>query len=453
MPGPDCAIALAVFYRFVRAIVSAALRLFYRLEVVRLVDDLSGPVMFVGNHPNSLIDPALVFVITDRQVTFLAREPLFRVPVMGWLLRGVGALPVFRKQDNPGLMAKNDGTLEAAAKALIEQKAITIFPEGKSHSAPQLSDIKTGCARIALRVAKAGSALRIIPIGLTYEQKHRFKSKVHIEVGQPLLVEAVPAGLEGDAEVEWVRKLTTRIGDAMRGVTLNLEDWEDLSLVQTADQLFALRNGFREQDPERLRLLAKGASLFRRDDPERFDDIKEDLMSFRARLEMVNATAGDLSLRYRTRQVWYFVFRNLASITLGFPLFALGLVLFAGPFLVLRIVSQLAPVSRDRIGTLKFVSALVMVPVWWALLCVVGWYFWSTTGFVVALLGSLPLALFTRYFLERRKAMVNDITAFFKLGNRSRLRQHLLFEGERLQEDIQRLVAEFKPRVDAEAER
>jgi len=441
-----------VFYRLVRAIVSAALRLFYRLEVVRLVDDLSGPVMFVGNHPNSLIDPALVFVITDRQVTFLAREPLFHAPVLGWVLRGVGALPVFRKQDNPGLMAKNDGTLEAAAKALVEQKAITIFPEGKSHSAPQLSDIKTGCARIALRVARAGSALRIIPIGLTYEQKHRFKSKVHIEVGQPLLVEAVAQGaLEGEAEVEWVKRLTTRIGEALRGVTLNLEDWEDLSLVQTADQLFALRNGFREKDPERLRLLAKGASLFRHDQPERFDEIKEDLMSFRTRLEMVNATASDLSFQYRTRQVWYFVFRNLAAIILGFPLFALGLVLFAGPFLLLRILSQLAPVSRDRIGTLKFVSALVMVPLWWAVLCGLGWYFASTAGLLVAWLGALPLALFTRYFLERRKAMVKDIAAFFKLGNRSRLRQHLLFEGERLQEDIQRLVAEFKPRVDAES--
>ncbi len=441
-----------MFYRFVRAIVSAALRLFYRLEVVKHVDDLSGPVMFVGNHPNSLIDPALVFVITDREVTFLAREPLFRVPVMGLILRGVGALPVFRKQDNPGLMAKNDGTLEAAAKALIEQKAITIFPEGKSHSAPQLSDIKTGCARIALRVARAGSALRIIPVGLTYEQKHRFKSTVKIEVGQPLLVEAVPAGaLEGEAEVEWVKKLTARVGEAMRGVTLNLEDWEDLSLVKTADELFALRNGFREKDPERLRLLAKGASLLRREQPERFDEIKEDLMSFRTRLEMVNAHAGDLTLEYRGRQVGFFVIRNLAAMTLGFPLFALGLILFAPPFLLLRMISRLLPLSKDRVATLKFVSALIMVPVMWVSLTVAGWYFWSKPGLIIALLGSLPLAVFTRYFLERRKAAFNDIAAFFKLGNRSRMRQHLLFEGERLQEDIQNLVAEFKPRVDAES--
>ncbi len=438
-----------MFYRLVRGIVAFALRLFYRVEVVQHTGDLSGPVMFVGNHPNSLIDPALVFVITNRQVTFLAREPLFRVPVMGWLLRGLKALPVYRKQDHPGLMEKNEGTLDTAASALSSGLAITIFPEGKSHSAPQLSEIKTGCARIALKVAKSGKAMRIIPIGLTYEQKHRFKSRVHIEVGQGLLVEAVGT-LTPEAEQEWVRSLTDRVGDAMRSVTLNLEDWEDLGLIETADQLFALKNGFREKDNDRLRLFSKGASLLRNEQPDRFDDIKEDILSFRARLEMINAQPGDLQVHYRGQNVALFVLRNLGAILLGFPLFALGVVLFFAPFMFLRMLAMLAPVSKDRIATLKFVSALLMVPAWWTLLTVAGWFLAGTVGLVVALAGALPLALFTRYFLERRRAAINDAMAFFRMGNRSRLRQHLLFHGERLQEEIQALVQEIKPRLDAE---
>lgn len=436
-----------MFYRLVRGIVAFALRLFYRVEVVQHTADLSGPVMFVGNHPNSLIDPALVFVITNRQVTFLAREPLFRVPVMGWLLRGLKALPVYRKQDHPGLMEKNEGTLDTAASALSSGLAITIFPEGKSHSAPQLSEIKTGCARIALKVAKAGKAMRIIPIGLTYEQKHRFKSRVRIEVGQGLLVEAVGT-LTPEAEQEWVRSLTDRVGDAMRSVTLNLEDWEDLGLIETADQLFALKNGFREKDNDRLRLFSKGASLLRNEQPDRFDDIKEDILSFRARLEMINAQPGDLQVKYRGQHVAMFVLRNLGAILLGFPLFALGVVLFFAPFMFLRMLAMLAPVSKDRVATLKFVSALLMVPTWWTLLTVAGWFLAGTVGLVVALAGALPLALFTRYFLERRRAAINDAMAFLRMGNRSRLRQHLLFHGERLQEEIQALVQEIKPRLD-----
>lgn len=439
-----------MFYRLVRGIVAFALRLFYRVEVVRHTTDLSGPVMFVGNHPNSLIDPALVFVITERQVTFLAREPLFRAPVLGWVLRGINALPVFRKQDHPGLMEKNEGTLDTAANALAEGRAITIFPEGKSHSAPQMSEIKTGCARIALKVAKSGKALRIIPVGLTYEQKHRFKSRVRLEVGGGLLVEAVGA-LSPEAEQEWVRSLTARVGDAMRGVTLNLEDWEDLALIETADQLFALKNGFREKDPERLRLFSKGASLLRNEQPDRFDDLKEDLMSFRGRLEMVNAAPGDLAVKYRGRQVATFIGRNLLAMLVGFPLFAVGVVLYAVPFMFLRTLAMLAPVSKDRVATLKLVSAIVMVPTWWTLIAVGGWLLGGTVGLVIALVGALPLAIFTRYFLERRRAALNDVLTFFRIGNRSGLRQHLLFHGERLQEEIQGLVAEIKPRLDESA--
>lgn len=438
-----------MFYRLVRSIVSMALGLFYRIEVTRRVDDFGGPVMFVGNHPNSLIDPAMVFMITDRQVTFLAREPLFRVPVLGWILKGINALPVYRKQDHPGLMEKNEGTLDAAAGALKEKRAITIFPEGRSHSEPQLSDIKTGAARIALKSVKSGQAMRIIPIGFTYAQKQRFRSKVHIEVGEPILVEAV-SGLEGEAEQVWVRTLTGKVGDAMRAVTLNLESWEDLDLIHTADKLFALRNGFREKDPERLRLFAKGASMLRAYDPERFDDLKEDILSYRSRLDVLRAEPGDLAVQFEGSQVRAFIVRNLIGLLFGFPLFVAGLLLFAVPFLFLRALALAVPVSRDRIATLKFISAVVMVPLWWTGLCAAGWYVSGLPGLIVALVTAMPLALYTRYFIERRRAALNDVLAFFRLGSRTALRTFLLAEGERLQEEIQRTADELKPKLEAE---
>lgn len=438
-----------MLYRLIRAVVAFALKLFYQVEVSSKVTDLSGPVMFVGNHPNSLIDPALVFIITSRQVTFLAREPLFRVPLLGWVLRALDALPVYRKQDNPALMQKNEGTLETAANALLSGRAITIFPEGKSHSDPQLSDLKTGCARIALRVARGGTALRIIPVGLTYAQKHRFRSRVQVQVGEPLLVETA-SSLSAEGEGEWVRTLTERVGQAMREVTLNLETWEDLDFIETADRLLALRNGFREEDPERLRLLARGAALLRNEDAERFDELKDEVLSFRARLKMVRAVPGDLKLDYERTEVWFFALRNVAALTLGLPLFALGLAMFAVPFLLLRALSLAVPVSEDRIATLKFTGALILVPAWWAGLAVAGWALAGISGMLLALVGALPLALFTRYFLERRAVALGDALTFFRMGNRARLREHLLYEGERLQEELHAISERLKSRVVAE---
>ncbi len=440
-----------MFYRFVRAVISFALRLFYILQVTRKGDDLAGPALYVGNHPNSLLDPALVFVATERQVTFLAKEPLFRAPLFGWVLKGLGALPVYRKQDHPGQMQKNEGTLDAAANALIAGKAITIFPEGKSHSDPQLSEIKTGCARIALKAARAGAKVRIIPIGLTYAQKHRFRSKVQIEVGVAIPV-VVPEGLSGEAEAEWVRALTEQVADGMKAVTLNLEQWEDLKLIETGEQLYSLRMGDRPKDPERLRRFAKGVELLRKEQPERLEQLRDDIMSFRGRLDMVNANPKDLSMQYRRPEVARFVMRNLGSLLFGFPLFVFGCVLFAVPFLLVRYAARILPLPRDRIATFKFISALVLTPIWQALLAYLSWTQWGVPGAVVAVVGGLPLAFFTRYFLERRRAAVGDVVTFFVLGNRTRLKARLLVEGEALATEIEKTVSELRPRVVADAQ-
>lgn len=435
-----------MFYRFVRGLISFALGLFYRLQVTRAADDLSGAVMFVGNHPNSIIDPAMVFATTPRQVTFLAREPLFRVPGFGFILRGLGALPVYRKQDHPGLMAKNEGTLDAAATALQQGKAITIFPEGKSHSEPQLSEIKTGAARIAFRAARSGVKLRIVPVGLTYQQKHRFRSRVRVQVGQPIDV-SNPGDISGDAEVEWVRALTVQVADGLRDVTMNLQSWSDLVLIETAEQLYALRIGEKDKDPDRQRRFARGIDILAREDPALLEHLREDVMSFRSRLDMVAADAKDLSLQYRRPEVARFVVRNLVSVLVGLPLFALGLVLFCVPFLLVRLLSRVVPLSTDRIATLKFVAALLVTPLWQALLCWAGWRWYGMTGALVALFGAMPLALFTRYFLERWRAVLRDTFTFFTLGSRARLKALLLVEGERLATEIEKVAVELKERT------
>src|SRR5262249_40189364 len=172
-----------VFYRVVRAIVRFALHLLYRVRVHASPAEVAGPVIYVSNHPNGLVDPALIFVITPRPVTFLAKAPLFQVPLLGQILKGLRALPVYRKQDDAHLMSQNEGTLEAATEALVGGRALMLFPEGKSHSEPSLVELKTGAARMALRAASQGAQVKIVPVGLTYEEKQRFRSEVLIEVG------------------------------------------------------------------------------------------------------------------------------------------------------------------------------------------------------------------------------------------------------------------------------
>src|ERR1044071_8384378 len=101
--------------RLVQAVTSVALRLFFpRIETNRagLVSE-AGALIFVLNHPNGLIDPGLVFAALPRRISFLAKSTLSRLPVVGWLLRTVEALPLYRRADAGEDVSQNTRTFEA----------------------------------------------------------------------------------------------------------------------------------------------------------------------------------------------------------------------------------------------------------------------------------------------------------------------------------------------------
>jgi hypothetical protein len=147
-----------------------------------------------------------------------------------------------------------------------------------------------------------------------------------------------------------------------------------------------------------------------------------------------------------------FVGRNLASLLFGFPLFLVGIQLFVVPFMIVRLLGRTLPLSRDRIATFKFVASLVMVPLWQTVLSALAWSLFGIRGLVLSLVLCLPLALFTRYFYERRRSAARDAIIFLRLGNRASLKAGLLAEGERLSDAIERLAEQLKPRVMKETE-
>lgn len=443
-----------MFYRAFRAFTALVLRLFFRLEAP--VDptgglSLDGPVIYVGNHPNGLVDPGLLFVLVRRHVTFLAKAPIFSMPVLGWLLKGLDALPVYRKQDlgqaGAGDMAKNEGTLAASVDALVAGRAITLFPEGKSHSEPQLAELKTGCARIALEAARRGAAVRIVPVGITYESKNHFKSRVHVEVGAPLdardFVER-----EGQHPHDAVRRLTASIADALKGLTLNLEAWEDLPILQTAEALYALEKGEAAGDAERQKAFARGMALLREEQPERFEELKTRLAAFQRRLGLLEVEVQPHELRYgyRPSTVARFVFRNLLWL-LGLPVWLVGMALFTVPYWIPLVLVKLSGAQKDLESTVKVLTLMLLAPLWWALVAGLAHWQGGPTSGVAALVLVPPLALFTRYYFERRSAALRDARVFFALGRTTWLRAALLAQGEGLAREVTQVADELRARV------
>src|SRR2546425_5299810 len=138
--------------RIIVAILKFAMRVYFRrVEVVGLEHvPRKSPVIFVLNHPNALVDPAFLLSLAPRRVSFLAKSPLFRVPILGYFVRALDCLPVYRQQDEGEDVSRNREMFVAARELLARGGTIGICPEWVSHDEPRLRPIKTGAARIAL---------------------------------------------------------------------------------------------------------------------------------------------------------------------------------------------------------------------------------------------------------------------------------------------------------------
>src|SRR4051812_34292141 len=157
-------------------------RVFYRID--RAGAPPAGAVLLLPNHVNALLDPALVSATAGRDVRFLAKSTLFKSPLRP-LLQAAGAIPVYRKLDQGVDVSKNAETFAAVDAALANGDAVCIFPEGISHSTGRLVPLRTGAARMALSAARAGTRVALVPVGLNFEHKSAFRSRVTIVYGSP----------------------------------------------------------------------------------------------------------------------------------------------------------------------------------------------------------------------------------------------------------------------------
>src|SRR3954465_15415617 len=119
--------------RFITPILRLIARTFFRrIEIVGWETVPRGPVIFAVNHPNGLIDPLFLLSFVPRPISFLAKAPLFRYPLIRVVTRAFESIPVYRKQDN--VKGPNAETFARARTLLARGGSIAIFPEGTTHS-------------------------------------------------------------------------------------------------------------------------------------------------------------------------------------------------------------------------------------------------------------------------------------------------------------------------------
>jgi 1-acyl-sn-glycerol-3-phosphate acyltransferase len=182
---------------------------------------MRGPVIIAASHHNALVDALIAGWIAPRRLTVTAKATLMDNAFLAWLFPLVGVVPLRRvsdeqKRNSVGTLdvQRNAGAFDRILDVLASGGMVLIFPEGKSHSDPELARLKTGVSRIALdaRDNRAIHGLQIIPLGLSFEDKGNPGTAVLADAGEPLLMDEA-----GDVSVE---DLTTMISSRLAAVSL-----------------------------------------------------------------------------------------------------------------------------------------------------------------------------------------------------------------------------------------
>ena len=140
-----------------------------------------GNFIMVSNH-GSLLDPPLLGHALGRNISFMAKAELFKIPFLGFIIRACGAYPVKR-----GIADKN--TIQTACNKLSSNKCIGIFIDGTRQKNGRVNKPKHGAALLAFK-----NQTLLLPVAIVNSHKLiRFKycipifSKIVIKVGKPLL--------------------------------------------------------------------------------------------------------------------------------------------------------------------------------------------------------------------------------------------------------------------------
>jgi glycerol-3-phosphate O-acyltransferase/dihydroxyacetone phosphate acyltransferase len=419
-------------YRLIAFLVGLTADLFYRRHQMgaRIPDD--GPVLIVANHPNALADPALLLRVTTRQIRSLAKEPLFRMPVIQWLVKGANAIPVYRAKDGFDT-SKNAEVFRAVVDALAHGDVVALFPEGISHDEPGLQPLKTGAARMindALARGDNAARVRVVPVGLTYRDKPAFRSDALVHVGEPIDARAFVDTLRARGE-DPVRGLTDVIAERLRALTIDLERFEDAPLVDLVTLFLpASRAAHAPID------VANAARTLKTVDPERYASLKGALAAFHTRLKARGLDAAHLDIRYTPSVLLFYVVRHSLALFAGLPLFLVGTLAYGAPFFFLRAVPRVLKTPADTVATVRILGGLFIFPVWHLLLAIA---LVSTlpTRLGLPLSIALPfVALYAHAFFRRRKRMVRDAAAFFRLAFSPSERASLTEERERVRHEV-----------------
>lgn len=420
----------------------------------------TGPLIVVPNHTNALVDPLVIGAQLQRPLTVTAKTTLAKNPLLAAPMRALHVITFQRRQDEAaGDADHNRRAFDECRRRLREGAAICIFPEGVSHSDPGLRVFKSGAARIALdylgRDANRGR-LKIVPVGLYYEKKDRFRSSVWVRFGSPIDV----AGWVTEHPGADHRDLTLEIERRVRQLTLNFQTAAEVELYTWAAEVVAtggrepaaLGRAEEERLGQRVRWMKRLQSGYRGLRGRRPGDVaalEHRVRDYRTELQELGVTPDEVYLPMTVGRAGFFVLRELELLLVGLPVAAWGWLNHLLPYHMTKLAARRMSTDEDHFASnavfvglavfptfylLQIAAAALLLPTWGALL------------YAVSLPYSGAVALLYR---DRVGGIRQRASVFLRFLFQPKVQRRLAEQGRAIIAEVETLGRELEGESDA----
>jgi glycerol-3-phosphate O-acyltransferase / dihydroxyacetone phosphate acyltransferase len=400
-----------------------------------------GPLMILANHPSTFMDPIVISTILKREVFYLAKGELFKSKFANWMLPKLNMIPVYRKQDDPNQMDKNTATFKKCFEHLEKGGAILMFPEGTSITERKLRPIKTGAARIVLGAEERNDfnlGVKVITIGLNYENPHRFNRTLFVNIDEPIEARKYKDDYQKD-NFAGCEKLTEQIRQQLEALIISIYDNQVNDLEVAVEHLYQSKLskdlGISKKDNAAKFVLSKNitksVAYFIEHKPVFAQEMHKRINDYLININRLGLTDSDLNKDNKSKSFLSNTIKAFFTIILGFPFYVYGLINNYLPFEIPGFIAEKTIKQLEYRGPIAMVTGTFTFLIFYSLQIMMMWKFSHhiliTLGYAI----SLPLSgLFAYWYYHEMKRIKANWILLLIFYKKSAIISKLMSERE-----------------------
>ncbi len=359
-------------------------------------------LIFTPNHQNALMDALAIEFSLKNQFVFVARSDIFKKKFIASLLYFLKILPVYRIRDGYDTLKKNEEIFRKTMDVIHNKDGFVIMPEGDHAGFRRLRRLRKGFARIAFQAEEAADYsldIKIVPVGVTYNNYESYRTELLVVFGDPISVSNYYEDYKENQAVAY-NKLIEDLSEKIKPLMIEIVSEKYYDVYWCLSQLYKKRGcelqGLDSDELYDKFKAQKGIILvleqFEKEQPENFSKLSEKTLHFQSSLKELKLDANTFN---RKGVSFFSLTVRLLFLVLMVLLFIYGSLNNILPYYIPIFVTRKMKDAQFH-SSIKFALSLFLFPVFYLVqILLVGWLFlwgWAPVIYFISLPVSAAIA-------------------------------------------------------------